>query len=363
MFEDRTSLWRTTGDGSRPLGSRVRTVSKHRPGIRVTAPQLRPTRFPEEPENFKIFLASSSYCSRKRPVGTEASEPCSFCENTADTQEHVIPEWLQRYFSLWTQRLQLWNGTDLFYRQALIPACTACNTGRFSRLEQRVQSGQATRQELYLWALKIRYGLALRDTALLLDRRNPGAGPLLDRRVATYGESFIRHAFRALDGKPFAFRPTPFGSVFRFPQNPTTAGRFGLVDVPPPYWALAVVLPSNEILVVLFADRGVTKQIVVRHSRLGRSLSSLSEHMPDLEPQTLVFSLLRVQNHLMIPDGLQLLAEGVISERIPTKIALRPQRLEWYREIASHCGLSNEVADEAYRQDRERLGAKFLRRG
>jgi hypothetical protein len=275
----------------------------------------------------------------------------------------VIPEWLQHHFDLWTQRLRLWNGTPLLYRQAVIPACTACNTGRLSRLEQRVQSGQASRQELYLWALKIRYGLALRDSTLRLDRRNPEAGPLLDHEVATYGETFIRHAFRALDGAPFAFRPTPFGSVFRFPQGPTTAGRFGLVDVPPPYWALAVVLPSHEILVVLFADRGVTKEIVVRHSRLGRSLQSLSQHLPDLEPQTLVFSLLRVQNHLIIPDGLRLLEDGIISEQIPRKIRLRPQRLEWYREIASHCGLPPEIADNAYREDSEKLGAEFLRRG
>jgi hypothetical protein len=291
------------------------------------------------------------------------NELCSFCENAADTQEHVIPEWLQRHFSLWTQRLQLWNGTSILYRQALIPACTPCNTRRFSRLEQRVQAGQATRQELYLWALKIRYGLALRDATLLLDRRNPGAGPLLDPGIATYGEPFIRHAFRALDGEPFAFRPTPFGSVFRFPQSAGTTGTFGLVDVPPPYWALAVVLPSNEILVVLFADRGVTKQVIMRHSRLGRSLRSLSGHLPALEPQTLVFTLLRVQNHLIIPDGLELLDGAIIGARIPLRIPIRPQRLEWYREIAAHCGLPNQVAEEAYRHDCEKLGTQFVRRG
>jgi len=290
------------------------------------------------------------------------NEACSFCENAANTQEHVIPEWLQSHFDLWNQRLLLWNGTSLLYRQAVIPACMACNTGRLSRPEQRVQSGQASSQELYLWALKIRYGLALRDSTLRLVRRNPDAGPLLNRSIATFGEPFIRHAFRALDGARFVFRPRPFGSVFRFPQGATTSGMFGLVDVPPPYWALAVVLPSNETLVVLFADRGVTKQILVRHSAWGRSLELLSRHMPHLEPKMLLFGLLRMQNKLIIPDGLRLLKSGIISDPIPRKIRLRPQRLEWYREIAVYCGLPAEIAEQTYRNDGEILGTEFLRR-
>lgn len=290
-------------------------------------------------------------------------ETCTFCDGSPDTEEHVVPKWLQRHFDLWNQTLQLWNGTALPYRQAVVPACNQCNTTRFSRLEQRVESGTASRQDLYLWALKIRYGLALRDSSLLLDRRQPGTGPLLDRDVATYGETFIRHCFRALDGRPFAFRPTPFGSVFQFPRREEAAPTFGLVDVPPPYWALAIALPSNQILVVLFADRGVTKQVIRQYSRLGRSLHTLADHLPVLEPQTLLFHLLRVQNHLVIPSGLQLLEDGVISERIPRRIPIRRQRIEWYREVALYCGLPMAVAEEAFREDAERFAAQSIRRG
>jgi hypothetical protein len=43
---------------------------------------------------------------------------------------------------------------------------------------------------------------------------------------------------------------------------PDAVDGFGLVDVPPPYRALAVALPTNETLVVLFADRGVTNRVI-----------------------------------------------------------------------------------------------------
>lgn len=279
------------------------------------------------------------------------SELCSFCDKPAETEEHVIPKWLQRYFNLWDQRFRLWNGTSLSYRQAVIPACKRCNAERFSRLEQKVQGGTANKQELYLWALKIRYGLALRDSTLLLDRRNADRGSLVPRNIATYGETFIRHAFRAVDQSRFSFRPFPLGSVFLFPQGSTAAGTFGLVDVPPPYWALTVVIPENKILAVLFADRGVTKQLMHRYSKLRRSLESLSTYVPDMEPRALMFTLLRWQNHLIIPSGLTLADDGVISEPIPRRIRIRKQRVEWYREIAAYCGLDFAIADEAFARD------------
>jgi hypothetical protein len=286
---------------------------------------------------------------------TEIQESCSFCDNPADTKEHVIPQWLQTHFDLWNQRIRLWNGTSIPYRQVVIPACSSCNNIRFSRLENRVQQGQAGPQELYLWALKIRFGLAVRDSTLQLDRRTPEAGAVLDRETAAIGNVFIRHAFGAVDGRPFVFRPTPFGSVFRFRGVQDMAGGFGLVDVPPPYWALAVVLPRNEILAVLFADRGVTKQIVARHK-------SLLKQLAGLEPRMLMFNLLRLQNHLIIPEGLMLLKNRIISEPIPRKIPLRPQNRDWYREIALHCGLSSDIADEWYNLDQVNFRTGFVRR-
>jgi hypothetical protein len=65
-----------------------------------------------------------------------------------------------------------------------------------------------------------------------------------------------------------------------------------------------------------------------------------------------VFSLLRLQNHLVIPDGLQLLEDRIVSAPIPEKVRLRPQRIERYQEFAGYCGLPPEIAVDAYNLDR-----------
>ena len=155
-----------------------------------------------------------------------------------------------------------------------------------------------------------------------------------------------RRTFRALDDTAFAFDPCPFGSVFRLRQPQNAVDGFGVVDVPPPYRALAVALPTNETLVVLFADRGETNRVITG----GRG--EFSTRLEGLDPRALVFSLLRLQNHLVIPDGSQLLEDRIVSAPIPEKVRLRPQRIERYQEFAGYCGLPPEIAVDAYNLDR-----------
>lgn len=286
---------------------------------------------------------------------------CSFCDRPADTREHVIPKWLQQHFNLWDQRLGLWNETQISYRQAQIPACQQCNNVRFGRLEQSVQNGSATGEELYLWALKIRYGLSLMDSRLPLDRRSPGLGPLLSRGAATYGGEFVRHAFLALDRRPFRFDPSPFGSVFVFPQPQAGPERFDLVDVPAPYWSLAVSLPKYKTLAVLFADRGVTKRIMRRYSPLRDDIEQFAHHVPQASASTIMFQLLRWQVRLIIPDGVHLTDEGVIGERIPRKIRIREPKLIWYRQMAANCGLPDALGHQAFDRDKDALRVPYLR--
>ncbi len=69
---------------------------------------------------------------------------CAFCGQPAETDEHVIPKWLQNHFDLFDQRLLLWNGTTMPYRQAIVPACLGCNRDRFSPLEKRIREGWYT---------------------------------------------------------------------------------------------------------------------------------------------------------------------------------------------------------------------------
>src|SRR3989344_3114045 len=164
-------------------------------------------------------------------VMSKKAATCAFCDNVADSKEHVIPQWLQQHYQLKDQRLGLWNGTSIMYSQAIIPACKYCNSERFGRLENKVRQATATEQEYYLWALKIRYGLAIRDSTLLLDRKNPKHGYVLPKELQNYGVAFIKHAFKALDNPEFTFDPSPFGSVFLFKQSNKMRGKFSLVDV------------------------------------------------------------------------------------------------------------------------------------
>ena len=286
---------------------------------------------------------------------------CAFCNEVADSKEHVIPQWLQRQYNLKDQKLGLWNGTSIKYSQAIIPACKYCNSVRFGRLENKVRLGKATKQEYYLWALKIRYGLALRDSTLLLDRSNPEKGSILPKELENYGVEFIKHAFKALDNPEYTFHPSPFGSVFLFKQSDKTKGTFGLVDVPPPYWGLSIVVPADKVLMVLFADRGAVRKCLSRHFKGKGGIDALSDHIPELEPRTLTFSILRWQNHLIIPDDVRLTENALIGRTPPKRIRIRKQKMQWYLEIANHCGLTDEVAREAYQRDLAMLSVKSIK--
>ena len=199
------------------------------------------------------------------------------------------------------------------------------------------------------------------DSRLPLDRRSPGQGLLLSREAATYGEEFVRHAFIALDRKPFRFDPFPFGSVFMFPQPRTEGERFDLVDVPVPYWSLAVSLPGHKTLAVLFADRGVTKRIMRRYAPLKKDIEQLAHHVPQVSASTIMFQLLRWQVRLVIPSGVHLTEQGVIGERVPRQIRIREPKLIWYRQMAANCGLPDALGHQAFDRDKDALRVPYLR--
>lgn len=188
---------------------------------------------------------------------------CIFCGKPATTKEHIIPRWLQKHFDLENQQLGLWNNTEISYSQTTIPACKVCNSENFSLIEKKVRKKTATKQEYYIWALKIRYCLSIKDTTLSLDRKNPDSGPLIKKPSAMIGSEFITKVFANV-GNKYIYRPYPFGSVFLI-DNPIEDSGFGLVDVPHPYWALTIALPENKILLVLFLDRGLVKKDIAKN--------------------------------------------------------------------------------------------------
>lgn len=275
-----------------------------------------------------------------------ASRECVFCGQPADTVEHVVPKWLQHYFDLSNQRLALWNGTTMPYRQAVVPACLRCNCDRFSALENRIRERRASRRDYYLWALKITYGLAHRDAALPIDRANPDAGPLLPHAVADDMGPFVRHALRGVDSRAFRFSPDPFGSVILI-----ESGRddFLLIDVPRPYRAVAVALPNNRHLVVLPGDRGVVASIYGGTRRMRRSLQlDLPGVDGQLQLALKLFGMLALRSHLDIPREVHLEEGGVFAAPVPRRLRTLYQPPDVYRSIASMLQLPQTVAEQAH---------------
>src|SRR5688500_12369329 len=102
-----------------------------------------------------------------------------FCgQASADTREHVIPQWMHKRFNIKHESLILRNNTQIKYQYEVLPACKRCNT-RFSKLERRISERSASLQELYVWALKVYCGLNRKDSYIPESRSNPGFGSVL----------------------------------------------------------------------------------------------------------------------------------------------------------------------------------------
>ena len=280
------------------------------------------------------------------------SKTCVFCGKPATTKEHIIPRWLQKHFDLKDQHLGLWNNTEILYSQATIPACRVCNSEAFGLIEKKVREGTATKQEYFIWALKIRYCLSKKDTTLLIDRKNPENGRLLKDSLASIGSDFISEAFANV-GKKFFYRPNPYGSIFLF-NNPVKDAGFGLVDIPHPYWALSIALPENKILSVLFTDRGlVKKEIAYKFKKKGgfKSFARLNaDEDTKLFLQIITFKLLLAQYNLAnIPYGFKIKENGIHSQKVPSKIRYREKlKTNVLQDMANICGLGVGFGQTVY---------------
>ena len=277
---------------------------------------------------------------------------CVFCGKPAKTKEHIIPRWLQKHFDLKNQKLGLWNKTSISYCQGTVPACNTCNSEDFSQIEKKVRERRASKQELFIWALKIRYCLSIKDTTLLLNRKKPEEGPLLHEEQGNIGSEFIKETFANV-GKKFFYRPYPFGSVWQF-DNPVKDEGFGLVDIPHPYWALTIALPNNILLAVLFTDRGlVKKEITEKFKKKGGFKAFLRANEAETTKvfaQYFTFNLLCAQYNISnIPYGFRVKSDGIYSDKVPSKIQHREQLKEYVlRDISQICGLGEELGQEFY---------------
>jgi hypothetical protein len=92
-----------------------------------------------------------------------------FSGETAETNEHVIPQWMQSRYNLHDQMVVIPNGTPLPYRYVKVPVASKHNAA-FGNIENRISQGIYSPQEVYLWALKVHVGFLFRDATLKVDR-------------------------------------------------------------------------------------------------------------------------------------------------------------------------------------------------
>lgn len=123
------------------------------------------------------------------------------CELTEEnqTQEHVIPRWLQHKFNLWDQKIRLLNGTLIAYRYLTIPCCFNCNNLHLNPFEEEVKSAfdkgfeefqKLDRRTIFLWLGKIYFGIMYKEMFLYEDRANPNNGTITSE---SYIKSFYSH--------------------------------------------------------------------------------------------------------------------------------------------------------------------------
>ncbi len=139
---------------------------------------------------------------------------CMFSGETPENEEHIIPKWLQKRFSLYEQSLYIPNGTTLPYKFAKVPVKREHNN-EFSKIENKISQGVFDLDEVYLWALKIHIGMLYRDSSLKADQKLPTSPTLLNIGDFASEIGFFRMLYD-LWRKGGKTNPNPIGSVFIF---------------------------------------------------------------------------------------------------------------------------------------------------
>lgn len=139
------------------------------------------------------------------------------------SNEHIVPKWVLRRFSLWDQRLRLLNGSYIPYRDLTIPCCRGCNGKHLRAVEDRVKAAMAKGPSavakldpltLFLWLGKIFYGMLYKERLLVRDRRSKTRATILDRRSL---KAFaLHHLFLQAARLPVKFVPAIPASIFVF---------------------------------------------------------------------------------------------------------------------------------------------------
>lgn len=119
---------------------------------------------------------------------------CIMCreEMKEETKEHIFPRWLQKKYSLETQRMTLPNGTTMKYNQILVPCCKTCNGGIMSQWEMKIQNAVDAGYEEFIkidsnviawWVYKIYYSKLVKESQLKKDIRDPFSVKMIEEEL------------------------------------------------------------------------------------------------------------------------------------------------------------------------------------
>lgn len=101
------------------------------------------------------------------------------------TEEHVIPRWMQRDFSLMNQKLTLVNGSKIPYKHLKLPCCSNCNNVHLGRMEESFQRyiykdwkpvEEVPDLLIMQWCAKVLFSILYKEHSLPIRRDDP-SGP------------------------------------------------------------------------------------------------------------------------------------------------------------------------------------------
>ena len=145
---------------------------------------------------------------------------CS-CEVTEISKEHVFPKWLQHDMKIWDSKLTLLNGSKIHYKDLTIPCCKDCNTKHLSQLEENFkkiinketcQYSPNEKNIIYLWCLKIFYGLLYKSLFLKLDRSSNSCETIITTDVLNQLKD-IKMFLQGIRGKHKFNEPRAFSVI------------------------------------------------------------------------------------------------------------------------------------------------------
>lgn len=257
-----------------------------------------------------------------------------FCGNYPDTKEHVIPQWMHRKYDIKHSKLKIRNDSEVKYINEVLPACKSCNGIRFSQIEERIKNGDATEQELFVWALKIYVGLNLKDSQFPEDRKDKSKGMVLTYEEVFKGIEFARSILANFGNPGFSLYPAPFGSVIITDLPDYIEPSFALSSIGYPYNVITIIMNDKQLLTVISNDFGLVKRQMLnddgKHRELlehffKRSVNTEEQFTANNYAQQATFYYSKLKAQMTIPKRVTISNKRVAAMSLPKKV--KPSKL------------------------------------